>query len=143
MSIFLVEQSRDFRSWIKGLRDRRAQERSRQGEQAAAAAQPTLHVLDGGERVPLNLNTLHGLLQSACANLGDHVQADPIVAETMRNLYDGVPLDEVYKASILAARTLADAAPCVPCTARNAFMSATAILFGSKGTTAPLRRMIW
>jgi len=27
MSIFLVEQSREFRSWIKGLRDRRAQER--------------------------------------------------------------------------------------------------------------------
>ncbi|RYY83052.1 MAG: ribonucleoside-diphosphate reductase subunit alpha, partial [Comamonadaceae bacterium] len=92
-------------------RDRRAQERSRQGEQAAAAAQPTLHVLDGGERVPLNLNTLHGLLQSACANLGDHVQADPIVAETMRNLYDGVPLDEVYKASILAARTLIEKDP--------------------------------
>ena len=41
------------------------------------------------------------------------------------------------------SRTLADAAPWVPCTARKAFISATAILFGSKATTAPLRRMIW
>ena len=41
------------------------------------------------------------------------------------------------------SRTLAEAAPCVPCTARKAFISATAILFGSKATTAPLRRMIW
>ena len=41
------------------------------------------------------------------------------------------------------SRTLADAAPCVPCTARNAFIMATAILFGSNGTTEPLRRMIW
>ena len=41
------------------------------------------------------------------------------------------------------SRTLADAAPCVPCTARKAFIIAMAILFGSKGTTAPLRRMIW
>jgi hypothetical protein len=41
------------------------------------------------------------------------------------------------------SRTLADAAPWVPCTARKAFISATAILLGSKPTTAPLRRMIW
>jgi hypothetical protein len=41
------------------------------------------------------------------------------------------------------SRTLADAAPWVPCTARKAFISATAILLGSNGTTAPLRRMIW
>lgn len=41
------------------------------------------------------------------------------------------------------SRTLADAAPCVPCTARNAFIIAMAILFGNpNGTTAPLRRMI-
>ena len=41
------------------------------------------------------------------------------------------------------SRTLADAAPWVPCTARKAFISATAILFGSNDTTEPLRRMIW
>ena len=41
------------------------------------------------------------------------------------------------------SRTLAEAAPCVPWTARNAFISATAILFGSNETTAPLRRRIW
>jgi len=35
----------------------------------------------------------------------------PILAETMRNLYDGVPLDEVYKAAILAARTLIEKDP--------------------------------
>ena len=91
-------------------RERRAQERLKQGEQAAPAA-PQIHVLDGGERVPLNAAALHALLQSACANLGDHVRAEPIVTETMRNLYDGVPLDEVYKASILAARTLIEKDP--------------------------------
>jgi hypothetical protein len=40
------------------------------------------------------------------------------------------------------SRTLAEAAPVVPCTARKAFISATAILLGSNETTAPLRRMI-
>jgi len=45
--------------------------------------------------------------------------------------------------SSTVSRTLAEAAPWVPCTARKAFIMATAILLGSKGTTAPLRRMIW
>jgi ribonucleoside-diphosphate reductase alpha chain len=38
----------------------------------------------------------------SCAGLNDDVKPDPIVAETMRNLYDGVPIDEVYKAAIMA-----------------------------------------
>jgi ribonucleoside-diphosphate reductase alpha chain len=39
------------------------------------------------------------------------VQAAPILAETKRNLYDGVPIDEVHKAAILAARTLIEKDP--------------------------------
>ena len=39
------------------------------------------------------------------------MKAEPILAETRRNLYDGVPIDEVYKASILAARTLIEKDP--------------------------------
>ena len=91
-------------------RERRTQERSKQGEHDMPAVQ-TLHVLDNGERVELDLNQLKGLIESACENLGDSITAAPIVAETMRNLYDGVPLDEVYKASILAARTLIEKDP--------------------------------
>ncbi len=91
-------------------RERRTQERSKQGEHEMPAVQ-TLHVLDNGERVALDLNELKGLIESACENLGDSITAAPIVAETMRNLYDGVPLDEVYKASILAARTLIEKDP--------------------------------
>ncbi|MFM9922276.1 ribonucleoside-diphosphate reductase subunit alpha [Variovorax sp. H27-G14] len=91
-------------------RERRTQERSKQGEHEMPAVQ-TLHVLDNGERVELDLNELKGLIESACENLGDSITSAPIVAETMRNLYDGVPLDEVYKASILAARTLIEKDP--------------------------------
>lgn len=92
-------------------RERRSQERSKQGEQDAPIAVSTLHVLDRGERVALDLNELKSLIESACTNLGDSITSGPIVAETMRNLYDGVPLDEVYKASILAARTLIEKDP--------------------------------
>ncbi|PTT19881.1 ribonucleoside-diphosphate reductase subunit alpha [Acidovorax sp. HMWF029] len=93
-------------------RERRTQERARQSEQQApVASAPLLHVLDGDARIALDMDRLQALIESACVNLGEDVKADPIVSETMRNLYDGVPMDEVYKASILAARTLIEKDP--------------------------------
>lgn len=91
-------------------RERRTQERARQTTQEAPKA-PQLHVIDGGERIALDLDRLKGLIESACSGLGADIKADPIMAETMRNLYDGVPMDEVYKASVLAARTLIEKDP--------------------------------
>ncbi len=91
-------------------RERRSQERARQGTPAVAKA-PELYVTDGGERRPLDMNALRALVESACAGLGTDVSAEPILAETRRNLYDGVPIDEVFKASILAARTLIEKDP--------------------------------
>jgi ribonucleoside-diphosphate reductase alpha chain len=91
-------------------RERRTQERAKQGATAAAAA-PALHVTDGERRVPLDMAKLTGLIESACEGLGTDIKADPILSETLRNLYDGVPVDEVYKASILAARTLIEKDP--------------------------------
>ena len=91
-------------------RERRTQERAHQAE-AQKPAEALLHVMDGGQRVPLDLNRLQHLIEDACKGLGKDVKADPIVAETKRNLYDGVPIEEVYKASILAARTLIEKDP--------------------------------
>lgn len=93
-------------------RERRTQERAHlQHDRQPAPSTPVLHVIDNGQRVPLDEARLLGLIDSACANLGADVHAAPIVAETLRNLYDGVPMDEVYKASILAARTLIEKDP--------------------------------
>jgi len=92
-------------------RERRAQERARQAKSRAAPVPAALTVIDRGQRVPLDNAKLQGLVESACADLGVDVKAEPILAETRRNLYDGVPIDEVYKASILAARTLIEKEP--------------------------------
>ena len=91
-------------------REKRTQERARQAS-PAATAQPTLYVTDGGQRVALDLEGLHRLIQESCDGLGTDVKPEPIVAETKRNLYDGVPIDEVYKAAIMAARTLIEKDP--------------------------------
>ncbi|MDO9419405.1 MAG: ribonucleoside-diphosphate reductase subunit alpha [Herminiimonas sp.] len=90
-------------------REKRTQERARQPQVATQA--PPLHVLDGGKRVTLDIGRLQALIEASCAGLGADIKPDPIVLETMRNLYDGVPIDEVYKASILAARTLIEKDP--------------------------------
>ena len=91
-------------------REKRAQERLRKVE-SAATEMPVLHAVDGGQRVVLDLGRLKGLIAAACEGLGADIKPDPIMAETLRNLYDGVPMDEVYKASVLAARTLIEKDP--------------------------------
>ncbi len=91
-------------------RERRTQERAQTKVEKTPAA-PVLHVIDGGQRVALDIPYLQKLIENACAGLGADVKPDPIVAETMRNLYDGVPMEEVYKASILASRTLLEKDP--------------------------------
>jgi ribonucleoside-diphosphate reductase alpha chain len=93
-------------------RERRTQERSQHQQEAAPQpSAPTIHVVDGGQRLALDLDYLRSLMVNACAGLGKDVSPEPIVAETMRNLYDGVPMEEVYKASILASRTLIEKDP--------------------------------
>ncbi|HMN57909.1 MAG TPA: ribonucleotide reductase N-terminal alpha domain-containing protein, partial [Ottowia sp.] len=91
-------------------RERRAQERAQHKAAPAAAAQ-VLHVLQNNERIALDLSGLQALLTQACAGLSAEISAAPILAETLRNLYDGVPIEEVYKAAILAARTLIEQEP--------------------------------
>lgn len=95
-------------------RERRAQERAQAKSSEAAVSSktdPVLHVLVGDTRRPLDVAGLKALMHSVCANLSEDVRAEPILDETMRNLYDGVPLEEVHKAAILAARTLIEKEP--------------------------------
>jgi len=91
-------------------REKRTQERAQQSAHQMPAVH-SLHVIDGGKKIALDIAQLQALIETSCAGLGADIKPDPIVAETMRNLYDGVPIDEVYKASILAARTLIEKDP--------------------------------
>ena len=91
-----------------------AKKKAAEDAAAAAAPQPSLHVTDHGQRIPLDQARLEALITAACHDLNADISPAPIVAETLRNLYDGVPLAEVYKAAILAARTLIERDPTTP-----------------------------
>jgi len=91
-------------------REKRAQERAQLRKQEMQA-EPPLSMVEDGRRVPLDLARVRALVDSACAGLTGYVSAEAIVAETVKNLYDGVPFEEVVKSSILAARSLIEKDP--------------------------------
>ena len=91
-------------------RERRAQERAQQREERAPAAD-VLTVVDGDRRFPLDPAALRNLVQASCEGLDGAVSADAVMGETLKNLYDGVPLEEVHKSAILAARALVETDP--------------------------------
>ena len=91
-------------------REKRNQERGHEQE-AAAAPSSGLNVVDNGITRPLDLQALTALIASACDKLGEAVHPEPIVAETVKNLYDGVPMSQVYDSAILAARTMIEKDP--------------------------------
>ncbi|MDQ8020977.1 MAG: ribonucleoside-diphosphate reductase subunit alpha [Moraxellaceae bacterium] len=92
-------------------REKRSAERAAKAAEAPQAQQATLHVVEGGVRRPLDMAALKVMVQSTCDDLGDHVSADAIIEGALRNLYDGVPADELRKALILSARTLIEKEP--------------------------------
>ncbi len=91
-------------------REKRTQERAARARESAPET-AVLHVVDGGVRRPLDLAELRALIGSACTGFGDLVSVDTVQAETVKNLYDGVPIEEVHKSAILSARALIETDP--------------------------------
>jgi ribonucleoside-diphosphate reductase alpha chain len=92
-------------------REKRAQERAHEKQQKAGkVAEAQIFVTENGLRKPLDLARLTLLVRTSCEGLPD---ADPerILKATQKDLYDGVPMDEVRKCVVLAARTLIEKDP--------------------------------
>jgi ribonucleoside-diphosphate reductase alpha chain len=103
-------------------REERARERAAAKVTSVEVAAPPLQVkADDGGLAPLNETRLARIVDEACSGL-EAVSADAILAETRRNLYDGITADELSLAPILAARTLVETEP------NYAFVSARLLL---------------
>ena len=92
-------------------RAKRMDERAQQQAARPAAASTQLHVTEDGQRRPLDMQQVRDLITAACIGLEKHVDADAILSETVKNLYDGVPVEELHKSAILAARALMEKDP--------------------------------
>lgn len=91
-------------------RDKQARQRAAE-QQGIAKPHPTITVLHlDGQRRPLDLGRIETLVQEACANL-NNVDASKIVENSIKNLYDGVPVDGVSTALMMTARTMVEKEP--------------------------------
>ncbi|WP_225721489.1 ribonucleoside-diphosphate reductase subunit alpha [Candidatus Vallotiella sp. (ex Adelges kitamiensis)] len=90
-------------------REKRAAERMYKVEHRPV--QGELSVSDNGIMRPLDLTVLCSVITAACEGFNDIVSVESVLAETIKNLYDGVPLLRVYDSAILAARTMIEREP--------------------------------
>lgn len=81
---------------------------STQNIEASEAIQTV--TLENGEVIPLNVRLLHQIVEEACEGL-EFVDSDYIIKDTLRNIFDGIPMKEVYSALILSARNLIEKEP--------------------------------
>ena len=89
-------------------REERAKARAQ--EKAAKTVEPGIHVVDNGQRRLLDRGALHRQVAAACEGLAG-ASPEAILESTLRDLYDGVPMDEVRKSAVLAARALIEKDP--------------------------------
>src|SRR6266480_1360441 len=89
-------------------REERAKLRAQ--EKAARTNHARVHVVENGQRRPLDRDALQRLVVAACEGLAAALP-EPILEATLRDLYDGVPMDEVRKSVVLAARALIEKDP--------------------------------
>ena len=98
-------------------REKRNQERAalqvsgQETQTATQAGESGIKVDDNGVEKWLDMAALRTVLEAACEGLGNHIDATPIITETIKNLYDGVPMAQVYDSAILASRTLIEKDP--------------------------------
>ena len=94
------------RRYIIYREDRRKARALRGDRDLAGHAQAELHVVlrDGSKEV-LEPQRIRRTLIRACRGFEDRCEAREMADETMRNLYDGVRIDEIEKAMIFAAKS--------------------------------------
>ena len=90
-------------------REQRAQQRA--ASQAISAEHSGLYVtLADGSRAPLDTERMALIINEACADLA-HVNAQAILEEALKNLYDGIPLEQVNTSLVITARTMVERDP--------------------------------
>ncbi|MFM2322127.1 MAG: ribonucleoside-diphosphate reductase [Pseudomonadota bacterium] len=106
LALMRVEAHQVARAYVL-YREERRKMRAETKTQSDIQLQITL--ADGSQR-PLDLTQLSLLITETCKDLSE-VKHELILQETLRNLYDGMPILEIDKALIMSARTLVEQDP--------------------------------
>src|SRR5215472_6274626 len=91
-------------------REKRAQERAHKQKETKTEELGAINVVESGVSKPLDLARLTELVRASCEGLSD-VEPERILKATLKDLYEGVEMNEVRKCVVLAARTLIEKDP--------------------------------
>ncbi len=94
-------------------REKRSAARAQESalKKSAASEGVPLNVVEDGVKRVLDVARLSELIVASCEGLDEAVEPKLILQETLKNLYDGVPMEEVRKSAILAARAMLEKEP--------------------------------
>lgn len=122
-------------------REERARLRAQQKAAAQVEAKPhVVNVVEAGVSRPLDLARLQALIKDSCEGLSRAVDAQVILQSILKDLYDGVPMEEVRKCAILSARALIEKEPAYSyVTARLLLNSIQVEVVGEELTHAQMR----
>jgi len=108
LALMREEYHKVARSYVLYREQRR---RVRENQDIQAKQENILNVkLKDGSIEPLNMAKLNQVVQAACQNLTS-VEPEIIVKETLKDLFEGVELVDVYRTLIMSARTLIEQEP--------------------------------
>ncbi|MCE2679357.1 MAG: ribonucleoside-diphosphate reductase subunit alpha [Burkholderiales bacterium] len=90
-------------------REKRSQERAQKVKETGPVV--VINVVDGGVSRPLDVAALRIVIESAAVGFEGLVNVDHVLGETLKNIYDGVKVEEVFKSAILSARAMIEVDP--------------------------------
>ena len=102
-------------------REEHRKARQKELKQQPADSKALVITMPNGELEPLDMERLDTIVNESCRNL-EHVTAEPVIKDALRNLYNHAKFEDVHKALIMAARTLVEKEP------NYAFVSARLLL---------------
>ncbi len=108
--------------------------------QAEAVHRTVVNVTEHGATRPLDLARLTMLVHESCEGLGREVEPQLILDGMLKDIYEGVPMDEVRKSLILSARALIETDPAYSkVTARLLLNSLQLEVIGEEATHAEMK----
>ncbi|MBK1788238.1 ribonucleoside-diphosphate reductase subunit alpha [Prauserella sp. ASG 168] len=111
LTLMRGEHHKIARAYVLYREDRTRAREARETERPAPEPEPELSVkAEDGTLTPLDWARVTEVVTQAVAGLAD-TAAEPVLAETRRNIYDGITADELALAQIMAARTLVEQEP--------------------------------
>jgi ribonucleoside-diphosphate reductase alpha chain len=108
LSLMRAGEQKVARAYVLYREERR---KARDATEAKTKGKPSLKVKQAdGTLAPLNMKRLEKTVLTACQGL-KHVTAEGIISDTLRNLFDGMPISDVSKALIMSSRTMIEKDP--------------------------------